>query len=657
MEIPGKKARLLLIISLVTFSCMAFSWLLYIFFARQIFEFIYKGESIEFVEELVRSHRMNRLILSRMVFIFVTIQLITMATIKYRSVLRIIKEFFTAATHPINLAVFRVVLFWILFNSVDVSQIVWFSQIPAELRVAPIGLGWLLDYLPIDETWATVSSRLLLIFSFMGMIGLFTRTSALLTVILGFYVLGLPQFFGKVNHYHYLIWFPAILAASRCGDVFSCDAIFTAWKRADRGIIDPPGSSQAYALPLRFVWLLMGIIYFFPGFWKWWTTGIDWALSDNLKHIMYAKWLEFDDWTPLFRIDQYPLLYKPSAIATIAFEISFIFLIFSPKLRFLAPLGGLVFHVMSKVFMQIFFKGLLMCYVTFFDWNAIFHHLGRWLYKGEIYVLYDGSCKLCRRTIASLRVFDIFGHITYMNALDHEAIRSHGFQWLNATVLMTDMHLIARKKQLTGFSAYRALAARIPILWPAVPFLYLWPIPCIADRIYRYVADSRRCTIIDAPKGGGGEGYGPRLSLRAVATIGILLLCGNIFTGIGRVGSSWPFALFPAFTGSGRSEPKSRSLEIAVLSSTGEILPLTDRMLSQKFSPERLRGLIRPILTIEDDEQRRKRLTALWQLWVQNGLSLQQGDAIRFYKVTLLTTPERRKENPIHRELLFELKL
>ena len=44
--------------------------------------------------------------------------------------------------------------------------------------------------------------------------------------------------------------------------------LVAAWKRANRGVTDPPGPSRTYALPIRFVWLLMGLIYFFPGFWN-----------------------------------------------------------------------------------------------------------------------------------------------------------------------------------------------------------------------------------------------------------------------------------------------------------------------------------------------------------------------------------------------------
>ena len=100
-------------------------------------------------------------------------------------------------------------------------------------------------------------------------------------------------------------------------------------------------------MPLRFVQLLLGLIYFFPGFWKVWWGGLDWVLSENLKFQMYLKWMEVSSWTPFFRLDQYPLLYKSAAIAAVAFELSFIFLIFLPRLYVFAPLGGLIFLVVT----------------------------------------------------------------------------------------------------------------------------------------------------------------------------------------------------------------------------------------------------------------------------------------------------------------------
>lgn len=627
-----------------------------------------------------------RLILSRIVLLGVGTQLLVLASRQQHWVLNIVHRFFTAATHPINLAVFRIVFFWSLFNSVDTSQIVWFSQLPPELKFAPTGLGWLLNNLPINQTLAEVSSTSLRVFCLTAMIGFFSRTSATLTVILGFYALGIPQFFGKVNHYHHLIWFAAILAASRCGDMFSCDAVWAAWRRANRGAIAPPGPAQAYALPLRIIWLLIGVIYFFPGFWKVCLAGFDWALTDNFKFQLYQKWLELDGWFPGFRLDQYPSLYRSAALGAIVFELCFIFLIFFPRLRILAALGGITFHSMIQIFMRIDnFWTLQASYVAFFNWNAIFLRIGRWLYREEMYLIYDGNCQLCRRTIASLRVFDIFGRVTYVNALDQEALARYGLRWLDFIALLTDMHIVVKKRTWVGFSAYRVLAARIPIFWLVLPLMYIWPIPRIGRQIYCRVADSRACNITNAPLPKGDvkplriDQYGHRLRPRAIAIVGIFLLTVNSLCGIVGIYRAWPFALYPPFAILAKTQKES--LEILPLSSTGEAIPFNKQALKQKFSSDRFEGLSTSILgtdkqilkqkfssswikqltssilgSLESPAQQRTRLSALWQVTMQNDPHLQQATSIRFYKVRLWTIPERQKENPVHRELLFELK-
>jgi hypothetical protein len=89
----------------------------------------------------------------------------------------------------------------------------------------------------------------------------------------------------------------------------------------------------------------------------------------------------------------------------------------------------------------------------------------------------------------------------------------------------------------------------------------------------------------------------------------------------------------------------------------GENIPLRAEKLRSEFSPERFRGLIGRILKTQDPEQLRRRLTVLWQFWARQDVSLQHAATIDFYKVRLVTIPERRHENPLQRELLYELKL
>lgn len=284
---------------------------------------------------------------------------------------RTLDVFWNAPGSPVNLAIFRVVLFTTFFFSVDLSGAVWYSRMPAELRIAPVGLRHIIPHLPISPGLARVAGILLLIFCALAVVGLFTHLSCWLTVVLGLYVLGLADLYGKVNHlHHHLIWFAALLAVSPCADVLSLDA----WRKNSRQR-EWPADSPKYARPLRFVWLLMGVIYFFPGLWKLMRVGPSWASPGNMRLQMYLKWMEFDNWTPLFRIDLHPTLCALCGTGTIAFEISFIFLVFFRRTHpFLIP-AGLAFHNLTYLFMRISFWPLQTMYLSFVDWDTLARRL------------------------------------------------------------------------------------------------------------------------------------------------------------------------------------------------------------------------------------------------------------------------------------------
>ena len=163
-----------------------------------------------------------------------------------------------------------------------------------------------------------------------------------------------------------------MLAASPCGDVLSLDSLLA--KRNDR-IEFPPEKSTAYLLPLRFVMLLMGIIYFFAGFWKFVIGGIAWGTGETMKDILYAQWFRLD-WMPFFRIDHYPVLCTISGIGVMIFELAFIFFLFVPRLRNIATIGGLLFHLSVYLFAHINFWNLAVCYVVFLDLEPLYR---RWV--------------------------------------------------------------------------------------------------------------------------------------------------------------------------------------------------------------------------------------------------------------------------------------
>jgi len=299
---------------------------------------------------------------------------------KRQQTLLVIKNYFSTKAHPINLALFRIVLFgcFLILNQNIYQQALWFNQLPKDLMFAPHGMGWMRAFLPLPDGIVVLLISVYYFSCITAFIGLYTRTSAFFVAVLGIYVFGFPGFFGHVYYNHHLIWFSLLLAFSRCSDVLSCDAIIAAWKRKDREEIFSPGEDICYALPLRFIWILIGIIYFFPGFWKIWTSGLDWALSDNVKYIVH---LVTYDRTPALNLDVLPFLYRYGALLSVLFELSFIFVIFSNTYRYVAVAALLIFHAIGNLFLDITFAKLYICYVVFFDWHSIIQRIRNWIYK------------------------------------------------------------------------------------------------------------------------------------------------------------------------------------------------------------------------------------------------------------------------------------
>ncbi|MEJ7616346.1 MAG: DCC1-like thiol-disulfide oxidoreductase family protein [Pyrinomonadaceae bacterium] len=429
----------------------------------------------------------------------------------------------------------------------------------------------------------------------------------------------------------------------------------SSWKRADHGDTAPPTSSRLYALPLRFTWLLIGIAYFFPGLWKLWRGGFQWIYGDNLQFLFYSQWHDVPGYLPFFRIDQYPLLYRFGALGAILFELSFIFLIFLPRIRPFVVVNGLVFHRMNAVFMRVTsFWSLEACYVAFFDWHTILGHVGRWLFREDMHVVYDGNCKICRRTIASLRRFDLLGRITYVNALDEKALSEHNLLWLDAQALATDMHAVVGRKAFVGFASYRALAARIPLMWPLLPFLYLPPIPAIGSRVYRRVADSRTCSISRPPSPVPQTiQLSPWRQRHVIVFVGGFLLLMNVICGFGRI-HSWPFACYPTFDG--RVRPQRSYLVMAVSTATGEQFEINPvREDASAGEAKRLPGTISNILRTRDDSLRQAKFEDFWRWMSESDPRLQDAVAVTFYVDTVSTVPEQQDNNLIERKMVYQL--
>ncbi|MEE3220435.1 MAG: type II secretion system F family protein, partial [Planctomycetota bacterium] len=328
---------------------------------------------------------------TRCLLVIAAVELVMLATLYRNRVRKVLQRFFCATAGPLNLAVLRICVFALLFPGFNHAVLGWHLQLPESLCVPPLGLDWAAGTILFNGQAALAAAVALSIMCICAMCGAFTRWTVPLATILALWIYGVPQFDGKVDHNaHHLIWFAMLLSVSPCGHALSIDALRSAWKNPTWSSKKLWRCSQGYALPMRFVWLLMGIIYFFPGAWKLWSCGLDWALTDNLKYHLYFKWAELGGWQPSIRIDRYPLLYRAAGLMTIVFEIGFIFCILTTRGRAIALVAGIMFHRGVSMFMRIAFWPLEWCYVSLVDWQRLLQKLGKQIFP-EKFQLPEGS--------------------------------------------------------------------------------------------------------------------------------------------------------------------------------------------------------------------------------------------------------------------------
>jgi hypothetical protein len=568
--------------------------------------------------------------------------LLCVALARWDRTVLLLRGAWLAAGHPMNLAIYRIVLFaTILFNLDNdngVRQIVYFAGLPKALFVPPTGMehllsqSWFRDL--INPTTALWTYWLMNAFCVTAILGFFSRASAALVVLFGLFCTGIPQYFGQTNHFHHMFWFASICMVSRCGDYLSVDALLAARRRANAGVTAPPEPAWGYALPLRFIWVLLSICYFFPGLWKYWVSGLAWAFSDHFKHLAEWKWinmgLEMRDgawqggergFRPLFRIDQYAWMYKPAAMTALIFEMGFPILIFFPRLRYLAIAMGVGFHRMIALTMNIPFFTLQTSYVSLVEWDRVFGWLGK-KRAAAMEFSYDGQNASARRSVAMLRAMDLLGNVEYRD----DAARDVGAQ---ATF---------RGQTLTGAAALRALAARNPVLWAFWPLAYvLLPDPAKGAR------ESASLT--------AGRLWSPP-RVWPVALCFAIVLLPNLYLGAKRQYHGWPFACYPLFEKI-RTHVKP-DFDVVALGADGRPIPWDERHMMEILTRPRYATMCRRVRENQKPEQ----LHAFWEMLTRENPQLKGAKVVQFWVRTRLSAPEQfSTAAPVKEVLVHQAKL
>lgn len=597
-------------------------------------------------QSLFKYHFRIQRLLSVVALACLTAGLFAVVLSRWDRTVALMKRAWLAVSHPMNLAIYRIVLFaTILFNLDNDSgyeQIKFFAGLPRELFHPPTGMEHILPWLPINPTLAVWTLTLMYFFSFTAMIGFFSRTSAWLVVGFGLYATGIPQYFGQTNHFHHMFWFAAVIAASRCGDYLSVDAVLAARRRADRGSTEPPAPAWGYALPLRFIWVLLGICYFFPGLWKYWVSGLAWAWSDNFKQLMEWKWINLNiqwdnpnSWKPLFRLDQWPLFYRLSAFIAIVFELSFIFLIFFPRGKYIAILMGLGFHRMTWYIMRIPFYTLQTSYVALIEWDRFFGWLGRKLRPGMTFA-YDAADRSVRRSVATLRALDLIGNVRYVET---------GAAEVGARATFAD------GREVSGVAAYRALAARNPVLWLVWPLVYLLPAPQGGAGLgapAREAAPEAQAT--EPPEASLGYATpstaaawrGPRV-WPAVLCFAIVFT-PNLYLGLKRQYHGWPFACYPLFEK--MREHVKPDFDVVALRADGTAIGWNERALMDKMTKPRYATMARRVREKLERDNNPVPAHAFWAVLVRENPQLAEAKRVQFWVHQSYSAVELRHAKP-----------
>lgn len=279
-----------------------------------------------------------------------------------------ISEFINEKRTAFDLAVFRIVLMSVYLATFHPLIVLNFSQLDSALVVPPMGWGRVATWIPRSVPAAVGIDVLFVICTCLALVGLQTRVMCWLAVLSNFYLLSIPQLFGKINHNHHLVLFGFLLCLSPCGDALSVDAFLA--RRKGKGIPTFVAATR-YARPIQAVLVLMGVMYFYPGVWKIARNGFGWFTGSNLHYIMIDKLAElgpspFQHWVA----NNGPLLIAGS-VFTILFEMGWVVLALNRRTRIAAIILGLAFHNLTRVLMNISFVELQLCYLFLIDWTAV----------------------------------------------------------------------------------------------------------------------------------------------------------------------------------------------------------------------------------------------------------------------------------------------
>ena len=283
---------------------------------------------------------------------------------------------------PLNLGFCRILFFGAFFLFYLRSDFSAWGEV-SESFWMPVGIFKVLPLSALSGSLLVAMQTIWKISLALSCIGIFTRPSTITSFVLGMYLLGLPQSFGKIQHNDALVVIVlGIMALSRCGDAYSIDQLM--WRGRQRGgsSSERLRASGEYTWPVRAVWVTFALIFFAAGVSKLRHSGLEWIFSDNMATLLIRSVEDAYALLPWgVYLTQYSWLPQLLAAGTVAIEISYPLALFSRKARWIIVPSVFFMQIGIWVFLGPPFPEFLICNLFWVPWDRISHKLTRRFHK------------------------------------------------------------------------------------------------------------------------------------------------------------------------------------------------------------------------------------------------------------------------------------
>lgn len=287
-----------------------------------------------------------------------------------KSIVRVWDSYWFARGAAEDLALVRIACYtlcFLIYFSLDirpwaaVSHVFWM----------PVSLFRLLSGPPQKAAFLGLLQILWKVSLLTSAIGLASRASLFTSALLGFFVLGLPNCYGKILHLDgIVVLILIILAVSRCDEAYTVDRLF--WKPGP----PVPAPSGDFTWPIKIAQIMFLLAFFAAGIAKVRQSGLAWIDSENMRVLLISNFFNHAPptrWAAI--LTRSAAFCSFAACATVVIELSALPAIFLRVIRVPVLIALLLLQAAISVLMGIYFVPYLVGYALFVPWYKLYSRL------------------------------------------------------------------------------------------------------------------------------------------------------------------------------------------------------------------------------------------------------------------------------------------